>query len=131
MSAYRAGSEFVGGEWQRSEPQIITSGTASSWSFLSDAEYNERLEKRKLFLADADRAFPVEGMSGTFDDSTMEVWKTGAEEEESLRFEVAYCTFCGAEQATLKDNDWFDLNVCQPCLGKMFDAFAAHQGGAE
>lgn len=115
---YSGGSDFVGGT------------VFGGW--VSDEEYAERAEREKQRLAEADKNFPVEGWSGEFDQRygkpSMDVWKTGEDSDESLSFEMAQCDFCSNERATLSiNNDYVDVNVCQECLGKMFDVF----GGAE
>lgn len=69
--------------------------------------------------------FPVEGMSGCFDDDNgMDVWVTGAPESKALNFRMGRCFYCNGEWPCLYlTDDFCSIHVCPSCLAKMFRAF--------
>lgn len=99
-------------------------------------ERNEREAKwkqeRALWLEEA-RKFPVDGMSGEFDDAAMEVWRTNDADEwpDKLKFVKGKCDFCEAETIVLEVANAADeypyQSACRGCLGKMFYAFEMHE----
>lgn len=88
------------------------------------AEQKRREEEERQRLERA-RDFPVEGMSGEFDDSGyLAVWPTSEGDELYVALSVNKCDFCTAEKETVSiaTSDYGSLNVCRGCLGNMFYA---------
>lgn len=94
------------------------------------AEEQRKEAERQSYLNQCALDFPVEGMSGAFNDNSMEVWRTPS--GDALQFEIRACAFCDKEtQCLYMENDWVAHGVCRTCLGKMFDAFETHEGENE
>lgn len=71
--------------------------------------------------------FPIEGISGEWDDG-LTAWRTDGDESEYAYIKERQCHFCESRAACVSVACDYDdrVPVCRDCLGKIFDVFETH-----
>lgn len=89
----------------------------------------EEAERQRLEHA---AQFPVEGVSGEWGQGLLHVWPTNHDEDDSAVLSIDSCDFCSTKTKVIAIVAGYDsLDICRDCLGKIFDAFEAINGGDE
>ena len=102
-----------------------------------EAEQRAKWESdQRAHLDECDKAFPVEGIAGEYNDYGsgvfLEAWPSNALDlyPKEIKFVTDKCDFCGESTRVLEvanaADEYSYLSACRDCLGKMFDAFEEH-----